>query len=119
MPLCVPNIRNEMVPPQVGHLVLMVNHHDPVGSHMDRMLGMVIVDTATALQAPGISTEEWFPIRKGPGMRAGDVPQGKVHVKVSFVVSTVSFDPSKSATPKKGENKIAPKLEKLQVRKRY
>lgn len=60
----------------------MVKHHDLVGSHTDRMLGMIIVDTATALQAPGISTQEWFPVRKGPGMRAGDIPQGRVHVKV-------------------------------------
>lgn len=64
------------------HLVLVVNHHDPVGSHADPTLGMVIVDTATALQAPGISTQEWFPVRKGPGMKTGHVPQGKVHVKV-------------------------------------
>lgn len=70
---------------QMEHLVLMVKHHDPVGSHTDRVLGMVIVDTATALQAPGISTQEWFPVRKGPGMKAGHVPQGKVHVKVRRV----------------------------------
>lgn len=70
---------------QMEHLVLMVKHHDPVGSHTDRVLGMVIVDTATALQAPGISTQEWFPVRKGPGMKAGHVPQGKVHVKVCRV----------------------------------
>ena len=63
-------------------MVLMVKHHDPVGTQTDRTLGMVIVDTATALQAPGISTQEWFPIRKGPGMMTGDAPQGKVHVKV-------------------------------------
>lgn len=69
---------------QMEYLVLMVKHHDPVGSHTDRMLGMVIVDTATALQAPGISIQEWFPVRKGPGMKAGDVPQGKVHVKVRY-----------------------------------
>ncbi|CAM9641258.1 unnamed protein product [Sphacelaria rigidula] len=62
------------------HLVLMVKHHDPVGSHTDKMLGMVIVDTATALQAPGIPTQEWFNVRKGPGMKTGDVPQGHVHV---------------------------------------
>lgn len=67
---------------KVGHVVLMVNHHNPVGSHTDRVLGMVIVDTATSLQAPGITTQEWFPVRKGPGMAAGDAPQGKVHVKV-------------------------------------
>lgn len=66
------------------YLVLMVKHNDPVGSYTDRTLGMVIVDTATALQAPGISTQEWFPVRKGPGMRSGDVPQGRVHVKVRF-----------------------------------
>lgn len=69
---------------QVEHVVLMVKHHDPVGTQTDRTLGMVIVDTATALQAPGISTQEWFPIRKGPGMKAGNAPQGKVHVKVHF-----------------------------------
>lgn len=63
-------------------MILMVKHHDPVGSHTDRMLGMVIVDTATALQAPGISTQEWFNVRKGPGMKTGDAPQGRVHVKV-------------------------------------
>lgn len=90
MPLCA--AKNEKWS-QVEHLVLMVNHHDPVGSHTDRMLGMVIVDTATALQAPGISTQEWFPVRKGPGMKAGDVPQGKVHVKVR--VSARFFDPPK------------------------
>ncbi|CAM9162703.1 unnamed protein product [Scytosiphon promiscuus] len=71
------------------HLVLVVNHHDPVGSHPDPTLGMVIVDTATALQAPGISTQEWFPVRKGPGMKTGHVPQGKVHVKVSYAILTV------------------------------
>ncbi len=60
----------------------MVKHHDPVGGHTDRTLGMCVVDTATALQAPGVSTQEWFPVRKGPGMRAGDAPQGQVHVKV-------------------------------------
>ncbi|CBN80088.1 conserved unknown protein [Ectocarpus siliculosus] len=74
------------------HLVLMVKHHDPVGSHSDRVLGMVIVDTATALQAPGISTQEWFPVRKGPGMKAGHVPQGKVHVKVTYFVGSSSLD---------------------------
>lgn len=31
------------------YLVPMVKHHDPVGSHADRMLGMVIVDTVTTL----------------------------------------------------------------------
>lgn len=71
-----------LLPVKMEHLVLVVNHHDPVGSHTDPTLGMVIVDTATALQAPGISTQEWFPVRKGPGMKAGHVPQGKVHVKV-------------------------------------
>jgi len=60
----------------------MVKHHDPVGGQTDRTLGMCVVDTATALQAPGVSTQEWFPVRKGPGMRAGDVPQGQIHVKV-------------------------------------
>lgn len=79
---CVPPKRPSAINKQVGHVVLMVNHHDPVGTHTDRTLGMVIVDTATALQAPGISTQDWFPVRKGPGMKAGDTPQGKVHVKV-------------------------------------
>lgn len=76
---------------QVEHVVLMVKHHDPVGTHTDRTLGMVIVGTATALQAPGISTQEWFPIRKGPGMKAGDAPQGKVHVKVRYARVRASF----------------------------
>lgn len=70
------------------HLVFMVKHHDPVGSHTDRMLGMVIVDTAIALQAPGISTQDWFPVRKGPGMKTGDVSQGRVHVKVAAAITT-------------------------------
>ncbi|CAM9402960.1 unnamed protein product [Ectocarpus sp. 12 AP-2014] len=77
---------------KMEHLVLMVKHHDPVGSHTDRVLGMVIVDTATALQAPGIPTQEWFPVRKGPGMKAGHVPQGKVHVKVTYFVGSSSLD---------------------------
>eukprot|EP00903_Cladosiphon_okamuranus_P014837 g13738.t1 len=73
----------------VEHVVLMVKHHDPVGTQTDRTLGMVIVDTATALQAPEIPTQEWFPIRKGPGMKAGDAPQGKVHVKVTYFVDSL------------------------------
>ena len=64
------------------NLVLIVKHHDPFGSVIDRTLGVVIVDTATSFQAPGISTQDWYPVRRGPGMKAGDVPQGQVHVKV-------------------------------------
>ncbi|CAM9547986.1 unnamed protein product [Ascophyllum nodosum] len=71
------------------NLVLIVKHHDPFGSVIDRTLGVVIVDTATSFQAPGISTQDWYPVRRGPGMKAGDVPQGQVHVKITYFANNL------------------------------
>ena len=67
---------------QMEHLVLTVKHHDPAENATHQTLGIVTVDMAAALEAPGTSTQEWHPVSKGPGVKGGDSPQGRVHVKV-------------------------------------
>ncbi|CAN0166928.1 unnamed protein product [Ascophyllum nodosum] len=86
------------------HLVLTVKHHDPAENATHQTLGIVTVDMAAALEAPGTSTQEWHPVSKGPGVKGGDSPQGRVHVKVTYFENSLDEEGESASEGSDGED---------------